>query len=220
MGRGAQAGRGNGGGFPHGTVYFGPEGDFNSAVMLTEHAKKAQLYHKIHLVPFGEYVPMRHSFPLFAMIVGNLVPDDFDFGRDYTVMKLSTKPVKIGPLICFEDTLGDLARHFVLRGAQMFVTVTNDGWFLDSVGSLQHLRQALFPLRGEQNPHGRAANTGVTCSIDRFGRVEQMLASDQGKTNFEGFFSVPVQARRARNRRFMRGTGTFLPCFASWRPWP
>jgi len=180
--------------FLTGTVYFGPEGDFNSAVMLTEHAKKAQLYHKIHLVPFGEYVPMRHSFPLFAMIVGNLVPDDFDFGRDYTVMKLSSKPVRVGPLICFEDTLGDLARHFVLRGAQMFVTVTNDGWFLDSVGSLQHLRQALFRCAENKIPMVRAANTGVTCSIDRFGRVEQMLATDKGKTNFEGFFSVPVQA--------------------------
>ena len=94
-------------------------GDFNSAVLLTEKAKNAQIYNKIHLVPFGEYVPLRDSFPLFAWVVGDLVPDDFDFGKEPVLLAMSKKPVKIGPLICFEDTLGDLTRQFALRGAQV-----------------------------------------------------------------------------------------------------
>jgi len=56
---------------------------------------------------------------------------------------MSAKPVRIAPLICFEDVLGDLARQFALKGAQAFAVVTNDGWFLKSAGPRQHLAHAV-----------------------------------------------------------------------------
>ena len=93
------------GDFLLGTVYSDESGDYNSAILLTDEAKNAQIYNKIHLVPFGEYVPLRNPFPLFAWIVGDLVPDDFDFGNQPVVLLMSRKPIRIGPLICFEDTL-------------------------------------------------------------------------------------------------------------------
>jgi apolipoprotein N-acyltransferase len=181
------------GDFMLGTVYFAPQGAFNSAVLLTEQSKKAQLYHKIHLVPFGEYVPLRESFPLFAWIVGSLVPDDFDFGREYTVFQMKAKPVKIGPLICFEDTLGDLARQFVKRGAQVFVTVTNDGWFLESAESRQHLNQAIFRGAETKIPMVRTANTGITCTIDGFGRIQKTLTDQKNSTFLQGFLIAAVE---------------------------
>ena len=170
------------GDFLFGTVF----GEFNAAAILTERGGKYAIYRKVHLVPFGEYVPLRESFPLFAMIVGDLVPDDFEFGPGPQLLDMAAKPVKIGPLICFEDTLGDLARQFAELGAQLFVTVTNDGWFLQSAGSQQHFHHALFRCAETKLPMVRAANTGVTAIIDRFGRPDNILKNEAGSTFFEG----------------------------------
>jgi len=170
------------GDFLLGTVHWGQEGDFNSIALLTSRGAEAQLHHKIHLVPFGEYVPLREELPLLAKIVGNLVPDDFDPGKEFTLLEMESKPVKLGPLVCFEDTLGDLARRFAGLGAQAFVVVTNDGWFNESAGSLQHLRNALFRCVENNLPMIRVANTGVTCAIDRHGVVREVLRSPSGST--------------------------------------
>ena len=177
-----------------GTVHWGKEGDFNSIALLTGHGSEAQLYHKIHLVPFGEYVPLREEFPLLSKIVGDLVPSDFDPGTEYKILNMEAKPVKLGPLVCFEDTLGDLARHFALKGAQLFVVVTNDGWFLKSAGSSQHLQNAVFRCAETKLPMVRAANTGVTCAIDRHGVVRENLRDDDGSTFMQGvlFGKIPV----------------------------
>jgi apolipoprotein N-acyltransferase len=154
-------------------LLFRPEGD-------------PQLYRKVHLVPFGEYVPFRHSFPLFAAIVGDQVPEDFDAGKEFAVFQLSNHYGRVAPLICFEDTIGELTRQFVLRGADFFADVTNDGWFLRSSGSRQHLANAIFRCVENRRPMVRAANTGVTCFVNEFGRVTQVLRDDQGSIFEEG----------------------------------
>ena len=86
----------------------------------------------------------------------------------------------MAPLICFEDTLGELTRQFVLRGANLLANVTNDGWFLHSAGSRQHLANAVFRCVETRRPMVRAANTGVTCFVNRFGRVTQILLDAKG----------------------------------------
>ncbi|MFZ4774700.1 MAG: apolipoprotein N-acyltransferase [Terrimicrobiaceae bacterium] len=182
------------GDFLLGTVHFSEQGDYNSVAFLSDHAKEAQMYHKNHLVPFGEYVPFRSAFPLFAWVVGDLVPDDFDPGPYPVVFEMSTRPVKIGPLICFEDVLGDLARQFALRGAQVFAVVTNDGWFLKSAGPRQHLAHAVFRCAENKLPMLRSANTGITCVVDRCGRVGQTLQSESGDTFIEGVLIGKVSA--------------------------
>lgn len=157
-----------------------------NAALLVRPEGDPQLYRKIHLVPFGEYVPFRHSFPLFAAIVGDQVPEDFDAGNDFTVFQLSSNHGKVAPLICFEDTIGELTRQFVLRGADFFANVTNDGWFLRSSGSRQHLANAIFRCVENRRPMVRAANTGVTCFVNEFGRVTQVLRDHQGSIFEEG----------------------------------
>ena len=94
-------------------------------------------------------------------VVGDQVPDDFAFGKEFTVFKLTGDKAKIAPLICFEDTIGDLARQFVLAGANLLVNVTNDGWFLRTSGSRQHLANAVFRCVETRLPMVRAANTGA-----------------------------------------------------------
>jgi apolipoprotein N-acyltransferase len=160
--------------------------DYNAALLVSQGGERVQIYRKIHLVPFGEYIPARHSFPPFAAIAGTWVPGDFTPGTDYTVFRLTNGDAQIAPLICFEDTVGDLVRHFVLNGADVLVDVTNDGWFLKSAGSKQHLANALFRCVENRRPMVRATNTGVTCFINQFGRITQILQDDTGSTFTEG----------------------------------
>ena len=168
-----------------------PQRVYNAALLIRP-GTEPQIYRKVHLVPFGEYIPFRHSFPLFAKIAGDQVPEDFDAGDEFTVFELSGDRGRVAPLICFEDTIGDLTRQFVLKGADLLVTVTNDGWFLHSAGSRQHLVNAIFRCVETRRPLVRAANTGVTCFINDLGRVTQILRDDRGSTFEEGTLAGEV----------------------------
>jgi apolipoprotein N-acyltransferase len=170
---------------------------YNAALLVSDGGEQAQVYRKVHLVPFGEYVPGRHRMPLLARIVGDQVPGDFKEGKDYTVFQLTNDNVKVAPLICFEDTIGELTRRFVLPtettpGANLLVDITNDGWFLRSAGSHQHLANAVFRCVETRRPMVRAANTGVTCFVNEFGRVIQKLQDDTGSTFTEGVLTGEV----------------------------
>src|SRR5215475_5500110 len=174
-----------------GTVDVHKGGVYNAALLVSDGGERVQIYRKLHLVPFGEYVPGRHTVPLLAQIVGDQVPGDFKAGQEYTVFTLTNGDVQVAPLICFEDTIGGLTRQFVLPnetspGANLLVDVTNDGWFQRSAGSHQHLANAIFRCVETRRPMIRAANTGVTCFINQFGRITQILRDDTGSTFAEG----------------------------------
>ncbi|MEO8044743.1 MAG: nitrilase-related carbon-nitrogen hydrolase, partial [Spartobacteria bacterium] len=83
-------------------------------------------------------------------------------------------------------------RQFVLRGANLLANVTNDGWFLRSAGSQQHLANAVFRCVETRRPMARAANTGVTCFVNRFGRVTQVLLDSKGSQFTEGVLTGAV----------------------------
>src|SRR5438874_6547312 len=171
---------------------------YNAALLISDGGERMQVYRKVHLVPFGEYVPGRHWVPLLARIVGDQVPGDFSPGREYTVFSLTNSDVQVAPLICFEDTIGELVRQFVLftetnPGANLLVDITNDGWFLHSAGSHQHLANAIFRCVETRRPMIRAANTGVTCFINEFGRVTQVLRDDTGSTFTEGVLTGEIK---------------------------
>jgi apolipoprotein N-acyltransferase len=154
-----------------GTIDLTESADYNAALLVSESGGLVQIYRKVHLVPFGEYVPGRNTIPLLARIVGDQVPSDFSFGKEYTVFHLTNDKARLAPLICFEDTIGDLTRQFVLAGANMLTNVTNDGWFLQTAGSRQHLANAVFRCVETRLPMVRAANTGMTCIINQFGVI-------------------------------------------------
>ena len=174
---------------------FGPDGrsqaDYNAAMMRATGEKRYQIYHKIHLVPFGEYVPFRHSFPLFAWIVGQQVPGDFDAGTQPGVFVTQEPSLRIAPLICFEDTVGRDVRQPVLPqqqpvdasgqrppdkpGAQLLVNITNDGWFGQTANNRQQLAEATMRTVENRRPLVRCANTGVTAFIEANGHVSEIL---------------------------------------------
>lgn len=192
-----------------GTLDFEDHHDYNAALLISNNGERIQIYRKIHLVPFGEHVPLRHSFPLFAAIASTWVPGDFEPGTEHTVFTLTNSEVRVAPLICFEDTVGDLVRRFVLDGANLLVNVTNDGWFLHSSGSHQHLANAIFRCVENRRPMIRAANTGVTCFVNEFGRVTQILQDDTGSTFNEGALSGEIQVPK-------NGPLTFYARYGEW----
>jgi apolipoprotein N-acyltransferase len=181
-----------------GTIDVDKRDVYNAALLVSDGGERVQMYRKIHLVPFGEYVPGRHTVPLLAQIVGDQVPGDFEEGREPSVFTLTNSDVHVAPLICFEDTIGELTRQFVLPtdaipGANLLVDVTNDGWFQRSAGSHQHLANAIFRCVETRRPMIRAANTGVTCFINQFGRVTQMLRDEAGSTFTEGVLAGEIK---------------------------
>jgi apolipoprotein N-acyltransferase len=165
-----------------------------SATLLSGSYKAVQIYHKVHLVPFGEYLPLRHSVPLMATLLGGMLPGDFAPGTRTEPLQLAKPDVQAIPLICFEDTDGDLARRFVRPKAQLLVNMTNDGWFLKSSEPEQHTINAIFRAVELRRPMVRACNTGVTCVIDDRGRIVASLRDlETGSTFIEGVLPGTVQ---------------------------
>jgi apolipoprotein N-acyltransferase len=148
---------------------------FNSAVLVSPAGEWVGRYDKAHLVPFGEYVPFKELFS-FA---GGLTKEVGDFSTGSSRAPLQAGEVKLGVFICYESIFPDEIRQPVAAGAQLLVNVSNDGWYGDSGAYAQHLKQAR--MRAVENNRWllRDTNTGVTASIDPYGRV---VASAPRKT--------------------------------------
>jgi apolipoprotein N-acyltransferase len=139
----------------------------NSVIMLSPGTDAIEVYDKIHLVPFGEYVPLGNLFPFIKKLV--VAVGDFVQGKDVTVM--NTPFAKIGNLICYEIAFPGLVRKFIYNGANLIVTVTNDAWFGRTSAPYQHFSMAVFRAIENRVPVARSANTGISGFIDSRGRI-------------------------------------------------
>lgn len=158
-------------------VFTGPDGegemvDYNSAVLIGGSDVALQSYRKRHIVPFGEFLPFREWLP---EAIRQLVPGDLAQGKEANLLFLKKPAVRLGALVCFEDSLARETRALVREGAQLLVNLTNDSWFGTSAGAAQHLANAKFRAIEARLPLIRCANTGETCSVDSIGRVDQRL---------------------------------------------
>ncbi len=140
---------------------------YNSGVLVSPQGDLTARYDKMHLVPFGEYVPFEK---LFAFASG-LTKEVGAFSRGESRQPLDAGSTKLGVFICYESIFPDEIRQPVADGAQVLVNISNDGWYGDSGAYAQHLKQAR--MRAIENAHWllRDTNTGVTASIDPYGRI-------------------------------------------------
>jgi apolipoprotein N-acyltransferase len=148
---------------------------YNRAYLLSPHGDVAGKYDKIHLVPFGEYVPLRKIlFFIDKMVVGI---GDFQSGEEYTIFKVQSSKFKaqssFGTLICFEVIFPDLVRRFVKNGAEFLVNITNDGWYGKTAASSQHIAMVVFRAVENRVPVVRAANTGISGIIEPTGNIKK-----------------------------------------------
>jgi apolipoprotein N-acyltransferase len=144
---------------------------FNSASLVGPDGNWRARYDKVHLVPFGEYVP----FKRWLSFAGGLTKEVGDFSRGVSREPLQAGGEKLGVFICYESIFPDEIRQLAKHGAQLFVNVSNDGWYGDSGAYAQHLKQAR--MRAIENDRWllRGTNTGVTASIDPYGRVVRSI---------------------------------------------
>lgn len=142
---------------------------FNSAALISPAGEWVGRYDKVHLVPFGEYVPFK-SWLSFA---GGLTKEVGDFTGGVVRDSLVAGDEKLGVFICYESIFPDEVRRFAANGAEVFVNISNDGWYGDSGAYAQHLKQAR--MRAIENDRWllRDTNTGVTAAIDPYGRIVQ-----------------------------------------------
>ena len=194
-------------GFLFGVVAWRPQpggglGATNSAALLDRDGAVSFVYDKVHLVPFGEYVPWR-SWLTFA---GKLTADigDFERGSEYTVGRLPSGGIA-GVFICFEAVFPGEVRRFTAAGADVLVNLSNDGWFGRSAAPAQHL--AMARVRAVENRRWllRDTNNGITVSVDPYGRIVARLPAD-----VRGQLDAPYA---------LRSDTTFYARWGDWIAW-
>lgn len=177
-----------------------PQGaPLNSALLVAPDARPLGRYDKLYLVPFGEYVPAPFGF------VTNVSSETGDFvpGRELTLLRAGDRP--LGAFICYEAAFPHLVRRFAASSAQLFVNLSNDGWFGRGPAREQHLQ--LARMRAAENRRWllRATNDGVTATIDPAGRFARLLPNFTEAAAHTAFAYVQTQ--------------TFYTRFGDWFVW-
>ena len=140
---------------------------FNSAVWVSPSGEWTARYDKMHLVPFGEYLP----FPSIFSFAGGLTKEVGEFQAGTSRRPLDGGGSRLGVFICYESIFPDEVRQFAAQGAQVFVNISNDGWYGDSGAYAQHLNQTRMRAMENNRWLLSATDTGVTAAIDPWGRV-------------------------------------------------
>jgi apolipoprotein N-acyltransferase len=172
----------------------------NSAVMIDEKGEKTAQYDKIHLLPFGEYIPFPEPFASqMPAFVGN-----FQFGDEYDL--LSFGEAKGGVMICFESHFGELSREYARRGADVLIEMTNDGYLGNTPVLRQHLANSVFRAVETNRPLVRVTNVGVTAYINERGEVSEAA-------------NVYTEATRVWTVSKSDGSQTIYVKYGDWFAW-
>ena len=175
---------------------------YNSAVLVDPQGQNVFTYDKIHLVPFGEYEP----FPLIHRVVSSVSSEvgGFRKGSNYAVGHLPGG-FTFSTFICYEAIYAGEIRRFAANGAELFVNISNDGWFGRSAAAEQHLRMARVRAAENRRWILRVTNNGFTASIDPYGRI---------------FSPLPVDVRAAADLPYdFRTDRTIYTQFGDWFAW-
>ena len=145
---------------------------FNAAFILNAEGETAAVYHKIHLVPFGEYIPFKQWLTFVSPLVDRLA----EFAPGTSMVMLPVGSHLVNTAVCYEIVYPSLIRQAVAGGSQLLTTITNDAWYGSSSAPYQHF--ALASMRAiEQGRYlARAANTGISAIVDPYGRVVRQSA--------------------------------------------
>jgi apolipoprotein N-acyltransferase len=153
---------------------------FNSALVVSSTGQRVGRYDKIHLVPFGEYVPFSRFLFFARKLTGKV--SRFDRGEDRKVFRIVSPnggSHRYGVFICYEAVFADEVRHFAQLGAEVLVNISDDGWYGDTSAPWQHLNMARMRAIENRRWILRDTNNGITAAIDPYGRVRQSIPRHQ-----------------------------------------
>jgi apolipoprotein N-acyltransferase len=149
--------------------------EYNSALVVGADGARVGRYDKIHLVPFGEYIPFQNLLKFAHKLTGRV--STFSRGDERRVFRLNGH--RYGIFICYESVFADEVREFSELGAEVLVNISDDGWYGDTSAPWQHLNMARMRAIENRRWILRDTNTGVTAVIDPYGRVRQSIPRHQ-----------------------------------------
>jgi len=185
-----------------GLTYRSKKEYYNSSILIRPDGSVATPYHKMILMPFGEYTPFASLIPWLAEI--NATAGQFTAGSGPAVLSFPLsdgRQAKLSPLICYEDIVPELAREATRRGAEVLVNQTNDAWFGDSIAPYQHHMIAAFRAIENRRYLLRSTNTGLTAVVDPLGRTlasllpytESVLPMEVGLLSYQSTYTqLPI----------------------------
>ncbi len=168
---------------------------FNSAVHVATDTSRISTYDKIHIVPFGEFLPFERYWPKRLREM-DIFMRSIEAGNEATLFTVDG--AEIGLNICYEDVFPEISWNSVRRGANLLLTITNDAWYNETSGSHQHMTHAVFRAVEMARPMLRNGNNSDTCMILPNGRVTGCLVNPQTRSSFYrgyGVYDVPVYAK-------------------------
>lgn len=197
---------------------------YNSALFISESGIEIGRYNKVHLVPFGEYIPLKKLFPFLEVVVPI---GDIDKGDTYTVFTLARAPdspssrtaagpvvssaAKFSVLICFEDVFPELSRRFVKEGADFLINITNDAWYKLTSAADQHLQASVFRAVENRRYLVRSANTGVSAFISPTGFIYSVVKDKSQRRLFvDGYKSARIALMNAGTSFYTRQGDLFV----------
>jgi apolipoprotein N-acyltransferase len=148
---------------------------YNSALVVSADGARVGRYDKIHLVPFGEYIPFKNLLFFARKLTGQV--SNFSRGTDRKVFRLNGH--RYGVFICYESVFADEVRPFAQLGAEVLVNISDDAWYGDTSAPWQHLNMARMRAIENRRWLLRDTNNGITAVIDPYGRVRQSIPRHQ-----------------------------------------
>lgn len=186
---------------------------FNSAFFLDQSGTEVGRYDKIHLVPFGEYIPWQKFF-FFSEAISK---DVGSFSPGSTHLTLPLRGHRMNAIICFEAVFPDFSREFIRRGSQLIINLTNDGWYGDSSAPYQHLAMARWRAVESRRYLLRAANSGISAIVSPSGRIEVQTGLLREDTAVGGFAFLSGETFYTRHGDALPGLCAIISIFAlSW----
>jgi apolipoprotein N-acyltransferase len=185
---------------------------YNGAFLVTPgEGVTDRFYAKRHLVPFGEFVPLR---PILGWLE-KFVPIGGDFQPGDTpaplLVPVRDRLLAFGPLICYEDIFPQLARNTTFAGANVLAVLTNNGWFGEGGAAYQHAAHSVLRAVENRRPVLRCGNGGWSGWIDEFGVVRRVVVNDAGTIYFRGTQTIEIQ----RDRRWVEQTTVYTD-YGDW----
>jgi apolipoprotein N-acyltransferase len=170
---------------------------YNTAFLTDEKGTEVDRYYKSHLVPYGEYTPMKDILPeaLWNILDKTIAMGNLGRGDQFNVMEFR-EDIFMGVNICFEDVFPDVSRKLVRNGANLLVTLTNDSWYLQTSGGAQHTAHSVFRAVENGLPLLRCGTTCESCLILPSGEITHLVTGANGERIARGATTIDVPVSR------------------------